>query len=199
MAIYGVAITKKVTFRLAPQEFSNVYHYSTSGVLGGADAESLIDQLKTIETSLHAADVTFVRGRVWTSGGSPASNVMVKEKALSGTGNQINDSSMDRERAVLAQWPAGVNNRGRPVYLRKWYHSCGAVAGVTWGSSIHANTGPISDPNRATIAAQVDNVEDITAGAHNLTLVAKSGRTRTGPLAIYKWLEHHQLGDQWRG
>lgn len=200
MAVHGLSITKRVLFRGFQQEFSNVYHYYHSTELDGTEADSLIDAVKAIEVGLHSTDVTFVVGRCWSAGGSSAANAMISEKALSGTGTQATNASMDRERAVLAQWPAGVNTRGRPVYLRKWYHSCGGIAGVNFAAAaIHQNTQEIASADRTTIAAAVDAVEEVVVNAKNMQLVAKSGRLRTGPLAIYRWLEHHQLGDKWRG
>lgn len=199
MPIYAVSITKRVSFRGANQEFSNVYHYDYSGALGQADADALIDAIKAIEVPLHSSDVTFVLGRVWTAGGSPAANQMVAEKALSGTGSQAVIGEMDRERAVLAQWPAGLNVLGRPVYLRKWFHSCGNCNAVSFSAAIFQNTAAISDANRNTIQAKVNELRQVTANAKTFNLCAKSGRLSTAPAVIYKWLEHHQLGDQWRG
>lgn len=197
MGIIGVSITKRVSYRESTQEFSNVYFYEITPVpTNAAAADPIIDEVKAYEVPLHSTEVTFVRGRLWTAGGSPAANEMISQKNLSGTGNQAPNSSLDRERAVLAYWPAGVDSRGKPVFLRKWYHSCGGCAGVAFVAGEMQQTVSLTSTKRDQIAAAVNDVEIIQGGAG--TLRAESGRQRTGNILIHKFLEHHQLGDQWR-
>lgn len=199
MVLYGCSITKRVSFRGANQEFTNVYHYDFSNIIGAADGNDLINDLKGVETSLHSTDVTFVLGRVWSAGQSPGQNQMLTEVTLSGTGNQSTNISMSREMAFLVQWPAGINIRGRPVYLRKWYHSCGALNGINPSGGTMQNTTQFTGPNLAAIEAGVSGVRNVTAGANAGQLASASGRLTTGAAQAYPWLEHHQLGDMWRG
>lgn len=197
MPIVGVSITKKCTFRGADQEFSNVYYYSgpTPGV---ADADALAAAVKADEVQFHSGDVTFVRYRVWTAGGSMAANNMISQGTLSGLGSQAAIATMDRERAVLVSWPAGVSNTGKPVYLRKWFHSCGICAGVTFGTSQLQNTAQIATADRTAIATAAGSLVSQVVGGNTYALVAKSGRSMSGGAICHKYLEHHQLGDQWR-
>lgn len=194
----GISITKKVSFRLVQQEFSNVYHYQLETAVTAPD-EELVDAIVATEKKLHAPDVTFVRGQVWSADGTPAQNAMRYEKALSGVGLGLNNTSHDRERAVLAMWPAGVNSRGKPVYLRKWFHSCGSVQGWDFGANVLQNTAEIPLATRQGIAAIVDELTTI-GSLSAWHICAASGRepaTGTGP-SIHRFLEHHQMGDAWR-
>jgi hypothetical protein len=202
MARIGIAITKSVAFRNGTQEFTNTYYYENGGALPDeAGAEALIDQAVSIEKGFHASTVSFIRGRCWSQIGTPAQNNMIHQKNLSGTGSATGDSSMDRERAFLFRWRAGNDSRGNPVYLRKWYHSCGqfGTASGVIGSSIHANTAGFSNAVRDAMEVLVAALVVLTPAGGNWSLVAKSGRTRddTTPTA-HQFLEHHQLGDQWR-
>lgn len=197
MASYGVSITKKVAFRGADQEFSNVYHYS-GATLSVADATALATAIKAIEVPLHSTDVTFVRYRVWTTGGGQADNQMVAQGNLSGAGTQGVGSSHDRERAVLIRWAAGFDTRGHQVYLRKWFHSGGSCAGVAFGSTQLQNTGQIATADRTTIANAANALKQVTVSANNYALIAESGRAALGNAECHQYLEHHQLGDMWR-
>lgn len=197
MARYGISIVKRVSFRNALQEFANVYHYNGPAVDDTA-LDLLLQQIRDFETVFFSTDVTFVRGLLWTTGGGPATNEMRVQKAFGGTGNQATLASMDVERAVLVQWPAGKNIRGRPVYLRKWFHSCGVCSSVSFGAGVLKQTTAISDPDRNLIALTAANFVTVNMPSGQYQLCANSGRQTSGPGVTYKWLEHHQLGDMWR-
>lgn len=205
MAQITISVLKRAAFKDATQEWANTYVYASAGALpDAAAAEALIDEVVAQEKLFHSTDVTFVEGRCWSSGGTPASNEMIFQKALTGLGAAGTDSSLDRERAVLVQWPAGVDSLGRKVYLRKWYHPCGNFGTVAWSAGNRANINSIASSSRTAIANYADVLSRI--GTPEVWgLVADSGRTRDGgilsatPPTAHKHLEHHQLGDQWRG
>ena len=198
MATYGLSIEKRMTFRGQPQHFSNVYYYK-GGIIGAADLSDLIDKVKAIEVDFHGSDVTFTRARGWSAGGGPAANEMMVDKVLSGTGGQANNTSMDRERAMLIQWAAGKDIRGRVVRLRKWYHCCGNCVGHIFTSGEMANTAAIPSTDLSLIEARADDLNTLNAGTNPMTLTSKSNRNiDSGQPKAYKWLEHHQLGDEWR-
>lgn len=206
MARIGISITKEIAFRDNQQEFSNVYYYGNGAGAnpGASDAEALLDALVALEKTFHSTLVSFVHGRLWSAGGTEQQNEMLAEKTLAGTGSTTPDANMDKERAYLMQWPAGVDSRGKEVFLRKWYHSCGVFPG---GPS-PVPGGVLSNATGFTVAqrtAMMGNADDIltlgVAGSPGWSLVSKVGRNVTGPASgdAYKYLEHHQLGDQWRG
>src|SRR5829696_8397343 len=121
MGLVGVSITKSTTFRGVAQEFSNTYYYDVVGTPNATVTEEIIDALVTKEKAKHGTPVTFVRAKGWSAGGTQAQNNMLVEKNLSGTGT-ITAGTADRERAFLVRFRAGQDSRGRPVYLRKWWH-----------------------------------------------------------------------------
>lgn len=207
MPQFAISITKRIAFRGGTQEFSNTYHYAGVGpMIDNLGGLNLIDQVVVEEKKFHSSLVSFVKGRCWSSGGTKEENQMIAEKVLTGTGSSAIHASLDPERAFLVQWPAGLDTRGRKVYLRKWYHSCGAFGTVTLASNILDQTGALSTANRNAIAAYADVLSRIgIGGSEDWGLVAESGRERDGgilsadPPVAHPWLEHHQLGDQWRG
>lgn len=194
--IIGLSVTKSVSFRLVQQEFTNVYHYSLPGAVTGP-WQSLLEEVKASEVGFHATDVSFIRGAVWSAGGSPAQNQMLFQESLSGTGNQAVNSTMDRERAVLIRWFAGFASNGKPVYLRKWYHCCGNFAGNTLAGTVIQNTGQISSAGRASIASAASAMNQIGA-VEAWDLCSASGRLWQAQPDCHPYLEHHQLGDMWR-
>lgn len=204
MALVGVSVTKRFAFRDGTQEFSNVYHYQWPGLDPGAPlAEECLDRVVTIERNLHATDTTFVVGRVWNAGGTQAQNDMIVEKTLTGTGNAgVSSSNFDRERAILFRWRAGTDSKGRPVYLRKWYHSNGFMdVTIAAPITIVENKTGFTTSERTNLKAKVAGLNPLVfnGGAIAADLVSAKGRNVSGELECHKYLEHHQLGDQWRG
>lgn len=202
MARVGVSITKSTAFRNSTQEFSNVYYYTDSGGTPSvSDADALIDALVTFEKPIHGTNVTFVRGRCWTQGGSPGTNNMISQKTLSGTGARSSVTSFDKERAFLFRLRAGNDSRGNPVYLRKWFHACGSLyAGQTVQSAWLDQTSAFGTTEENAMNLIIDPVKNISAAGRTWSLCSKSGRNFDSGQGFksHKYLEHHQLGDQWR-
>lgn len=200
MARVGVSITKRAVFRDSTQEFSNVYHYTYTGLNPGATlAQAIVDNIVPIEKTMHSTAVTFMRARVWSAGGTVSENQMIYQGNLTGTGSLTASTVLDKERAILLQWPAGFDSRGHPVYLRKWYHSdCSAIGGVTISNPMVQNASGFSSSQRASIAALAAELDNLTVNAQSMQLCAESGRVAEGNATCHPYLEHHQLGDQWR-
>jgi hypothetical protein len=200
VARFGFTITKRVSFRLFQQEFSNTYYYQRA-LWTPADSylSTLIDEIVTTEKKVHSTDVTFVRGQCWSADLGPVGNQMRVQKDLTGTGLGGTNSSYDRERALLIRWPAGKDIRGRNVYLRKWFHSCGELQGavVVATSAVLQNTAEISVANRNTVAAIAEELRELGT-TELIGLCSKNGRETTGGAQCHRFLEHHQLGDAWR-
>lgn len=201
MARVGVSITKSVAFRNATQEFSNVYYFEVGSLPNETEAGSLIVALSALEKGWHSSLVTFVRGRLWSQGGSPGTNNMIAQVNLSGTGARTAISGMDKERAFLFRIRAGNDSRGNPVYLRKYFHACGQfVSGAGVGSSILENSAGFTTAERNAQVAAMNTIRSITDSGKTYTLCAKSGRNfdSGADFVAHPYLEHHQLGDQWR-
>lgn len=197
MPKYGVAIEKSVSFRGVQQPFSNRYHYE-GATMTPAQATQLAQNVAGQEKVLHSTDVSFKYFRVWLDTGNKATSEMVAQGNLSGVGQSASSPTMDRERAVLIQWRAGSDSRGRPVFLRKWYHVCGQFGSFTFQGGHLQNTLAFTTSERNTINQAAGGLEVVSDGADAKTLAAPPGRQRTGQAQVHPYLEHHQLGDQWR-
>src|SRR5215217_6668005 len=118
MGLLGVSITKGTSFRGVTQEFGNTYYYDVVGTPNATVANEVIDALVTKEKAIHASSVSFIRAKAWSAGGTNAQNSMLVQKNLSGAGAIAPATGVDKERAFLIRFRAGVDSRGRPVYLR---------------------------------------------------------------------------------
>lgn len=201
MTRIGISITKSTAFRNSTQEFSNVYYYDgLTGTPSSSDASDLIDQVVTREKTFHSGAVTFVRGRLWVQTGSQATTEMILQKNLSGVGSRTTVQG-DKERAFLFRLRAGVDSRGNPVYLRKWFHACGEfVSAQGIPSTVVDNSTGWTQSQRDAQVAQMNAIGGIGSGATQGVLCSKNGRLATAGATwqAHQYYEHHQLGDQWR-
>jgi hypothetical protein len=202
VARVGISITKSCAFRNSTQEFSNVYFYDGLSLTPSpAQADALIDEAVTREKTWHSTGVTFVRGRCWLQTSDKATTEMISQKNLSGTGSGgAPTANMDRERAWLFRLRAGVDVRGNPVYLRKWFHTLGGFGAASVSQSILEQTGANSQATRDTAVGVMNSIGSIGSGVTAGVLCAKSGRLPTAGQvwSCHAYLEHRQLGDQWR-
>jgi len=185
------------------QVFANVYFYSapTIALVDGAGQNAMIDEIVAKEKEIHSINVGFLRARLWnTQSGSQSGNQMRVDKALTGVGQRTNRGDMDRERAVLVQVEAGVNSRGRPVFLSKYWHTCAEPAAITLATTVLENTAGLSQAARDYWAGKFNDLLSLEiAGQSIATLTSQTMRTITGAARCHPFLEHHQLGDKWRG
>lgn len=169
-----------------------------TGDLAGLEAG--LDEIVAQEKAMHSTAVTFVRGRLWSQLGSPAENNMLVDKALSGPGALGHDADASREMAFLIRKRAGVDSRGRPVYLRKYYHLLAStIAGVSISGGMRANTTELPSAVRSALETFFDSITSFSAGGASWSIRAKGGRAADGATQAHRWYEHHQLGDEWRG
>lgn len=198
----GCSLTKSSSYRGASQEFSNVYFYEALNYPTVAEADQIIDAIAAIEKTFHSSAVTYVRGRLWKQTGDKATSEMISQKNLSGTGARTFDAQLDKERAFLFRLRAGVDSRGNPVYLRKWYHACGQfVSGQLVNDAVKANTGGWTTTERTAQVSAMNTIGDAGGGQGlALKLCSKKGRLPDAGAtwSAHQYLEHHQLGDQWR-
>jgi hypothetical protein len=192
---------KRCAYRLGTQHFSNVYYFDTPiAATNLTDLELLVDEVVAKEKAVFSTAVTFVQGRLWSQIGTPTQNNMLIDKTLSGTGALGSHADMDRERAFLIRLRAGVDSRGRPVYLRKYYHLLvGIIGGAAISGAMLAQTAELSSGQRTALEVFMNSLASFTVNGQSVNLVSKNGRGITGSTQAHRFLEHRQLGDEWRG
>jgi hypothetical protein len=202
MARFGVNILMRTAFRNGIQHFGNTHYYDDPlGTPALSTLEALVDDIVAKYKSKHSSNITFVRGRLWSQIGTPSQNQMLVDKPLTGTGSAAPISGLDRERAYLIRFRAGVDSRGRPVYLRKWWHLDANIGGGSVGATQQSQQGELDAATRAGVEALGESIKQIAVGTptHTFNLVSKGGRVIDGATNAHRWLEHHQFGEEWRG
>jgi hypothetical protein len=196
MAVYAVSITKQVPYRGGIQPFSNVYHYKTT-LAQFLDDSAIVDDLVAAEKLVHASNVTFLTGRVWgPTDSTPQASVTRLIKDLSGTGSLSPATDTSPEMCILCVWPLGrYGLRNRPQFLRKWIHPC-SIAGTTAGQ--RGQTSKLTNPMEPFTTYINDVTEADSLAGDAVDLCSPTGHEPTGAGRVYDWVEHHQLGDQWR-
>lgn len=197
----GVSITMSVPFRNSTQEFSNVAYYEVLSTPTSAEANTIIDNLTSLLKTFHGTNVTFVRGRLWSQVGTTAQNQMIVQKNLTGTGARTPIASFDKERAFLFRLRAGNDSRGNPVYLRKWFHACAQfVSAQSVPATVLENSAGFSQADRDLQVAAMQAIGDANGSPLAPKICSKNGRLPDAGATwqAHNFLEHHQLGDQWR-
>ncbi len=191
MAVFGVAITKSMLWRGERQEFSNVYHLATLPGQTFLD-EGVIDQVVSLEKTIHSAGVLFLRGRTWgpTQDRDPLVSVTRSIKDVAGVGAASDTASMYKEAAILASWPLGrYGSKNRPQYLRKWYHTLSPLGYDLNGS----NALGVSSLALRDFLTAITSVK-VGAQTDGYEMVTETGREPISPAVLYPFLEHRQLG-----
>lgn len=193
MAIVAFSITKRFAFQaIGDERFSNIYHYDIDPVTG-EEAERFINFLQDAETPVHSTEVTFVEGRAWTVGGTPQENETLAIVDLTGTGSAEDDPAMYRECTWNVSWKTARENiLDRPVYLRKYLHSCSQMTATPDEGVSGGYLPQLADTNDA-LRTYAEQVAPLNVGGVEYPLTAPSGRRPTEPAEIDGYLDHHEL------
>jgi hypothetical protein len=205
---FGIQVEKSISYRGATQPFSNTYYYEIAAANTPADnpgvigvANDMLDDVVAAERAAHGTNVNFVMARCWSQIGTPSQNEMIVQRPLTGTGAVGSPpTSIDRERAFLVRFRAGSDSRGRPVYLRKWFHlDVSLIGGETITPGQLQQTAQLTTNQRNALQTLGNALKNITPGAGPVAeLVSKQGRQITGATTAHPYFEHHQLGEAWR-
>lgn len=136
MAKPGVTIVHAFDYRGNPnEEFSNTYHFTGSHPSDDAGWTSLIDALVDLEYLCLRDNVSYVRAYGYDDTDNDATFVY---DDLGGTGphatGALTSSSIQFAPGDCAAWcrwkTSRLNSKGKPIYLRKYFHSIGVNGGT---------------------------------------------------------------------
>lgn len=171
MAQPGVTLVKRFPYRGDPnEEFSNTYHFLGDPPSNPTDWLSLIDDLVTLEKACLLDICTYARAygysdtdndadfvKDWVSDGGGATGGIAVTTQIIASGDV----------AAWVRWKTDYNNsKGKPVYLRKYFHGIAILAGYddnydhvnaaqktaleTFGTAVNTTSGDwpgLSDPH----------------------------------------------------
>ncbi len=128
----SITIVKTFTYRGVPEEWSNRYHFSGSTPSNDAEWKSLADAIWTQERKMLRNSVSIAGAYGYVAGNessvyqvnyADAPNVIT-------AGTQTGGIQAPGDVAIWVRWKTDQRNtKGRPIYLRKYFHGIG-VTGV---------------------------------------------------------------------
>lgn len=192
MALMGISITKSVPFQGVGERFSNVYHYEHP-VADEAVAAAFIQRLVDIETFLHSPIVSFVEGRVWSAGGTPAENQTILIQDLNAVGIADTDPHMYRENCWVMSWKTGrPSATGKPVHLRKFFHGQSQYAAVPIEDVTNGQQ-PLPAAGVAFLQDAANNIQNLVVSGGTHPLTAPSGRKAVNAAKIDPFLQSREF------
>jgi hypothetical protein len=148
MAAPGITVVQTFTYRGAPEEWSNKFHFQGSAPANPADWRALADAFITLWKTTLTDVVSIVRVLCYENTDDPAVYTYTLA-SFSGNvpGTIVTGSSADLlesgDVAALLRWNTGrTSSRGKPVYLFKYLHGVMHASGArdTWRDTTVANT-----------------------------------------------------------
>lgn len=128
MAAPGITVVKSFTYRGAPEEWSNTYHFQGSAPSTPADWRSLVDDFLLLEKEVLWVVNTIERVICY----SDTDHSSAYSYDLSAYGGTIPGAYDPSTSAAIGQagdtvyecrWGTGrVTSKSKPIYLRKYYH-----------------------------------------------------------------------------
>lgn len=189
---FAVAITMRTPFHGAEEEFSNVFQYGGASPTP-AEATDLIAFLQTAMTPLFSQDVEFITGFAYEIGGTPAENDPIVRVDLSGVGSNQIGSDMYREVAYLVSARSSRPSAlGRPVYFRKWLHTCAPLGGTESAASANGSA-QISAEAKTELVGFMNSVISPLVGGIEYVMQSVNGGIAQTPAFAADYMEHRQF------
>lgn len=189
---FAVSITKRTPFQGMSEEFSNVYQYG-GPTPSEEDASLIIDYLADAEKSIFGNSVVYLTGFLYEIGGTPAENLPILRKDLAGTGLRADVPAIYREAAVMVYMrstrPSAL---GRPVYFRKWLHTC-AFDTTGQANAVIGGSQELSTAYRTEIEAWMEDVASPTVNGVEYVMASANGGIAQTPATCFRYLEHRQF------
>lgn len=134
----SITIVKSTTYRGSAEEFSNTYHFNGGTPADAAHWKALADAIIAEEKKIYRSDVTIVRAyghaagsviRAWGYDYAGGTGAIAGTAALT-----AGDVRMPGDAAAWIRWPTtALTSRGKPIYLRNYYHGVSADSNTLAG------------------------------------------------------------------
>jgi hypothetical protein len=128
----GIVLVKRFNYRGQNEEWSNKYHFTESPPANPTDWRTLIDALANKEKTVYSAGTHIVRAYGYSDTDNDAVfsvDYTALAEEIAGTFNEVGMSHAAGDAAVWVRWlTPDHNSRGKPIYLRKYFHGAEAEA-----------------------------------------------------------------------
>lgn len=129
-SVTGLTVTKSFPYRGdVTEEFSNTYHFKNAPPTTTAQWDGIRQSMVTAEQALFPASVKWTRVYGYNSNDPNAHHVYAFDYGAAGPPGAYIPSPADEhlmagDQAVCLAWKTDrLNSRGKPIYLRKYFHS----------------------------------------------------------------------------
>lgn len=128
MAAPGVVLYKTFTWRGNTEEWGNTYHFVGDPPSNAAGWRDLVDALISLEKHTLDESVTIERAICYENTDDPSVysyDLSAFAGVVPGTIDTVAIGAIRQEgtTAYMARWNTGrLNSKGRPIYLRKYFH-----------------------------------------------------------------------------
>lgn len=134
--VVGLTLIKKFTYRLdATEEWSNKYYFTGSVPADSTAWKALTDALATQEKTCYTNASQTVRAYGYNSDDLHASAVwswdyIAQGGAQAGTAISTGGNLMAGDQAAMLEWKTSrLSSKGKPIYLRKYFHCLNSATG----------------------------------------------------------------------
>lgn len=181
MASAGIVLVKKFTYRGALEEWSNRYHFSDTAPTTPAAWKTLVDALAAQEKTIYQADIRIIRAYCYTDTSQDAASTIDYTALGAEIPGTFSSGGVPPDPGDCAMWirwaTSATNSRGKPIYLRKYYH------GVVNSANTVGNDA-VNGPQKAALLALGNKLRDGTLT--DFTLCGPSGAA-AGVVAVSQW------------
>lgn len=134
VAAPGVVLYKTFTYRGAPEEWGNTYHFLGDPPATPADWRDLVDDLVALEKVILSTAVSIERAICYENTDDPSVysyDLTAFAGAVAGTYDTtaFGDVAQEGSSAYMVRWNTGRrSSRGKDIFLRKYWHPAISVA-----------------------------------------------------------------------
>lgn len=147
MAAPGVVVYKTFSYRGAPEEWGNTYHFVGDAPSTDSDWRDLVDALIDLEKEVLLDSITIERAICYADTDDPSVYSYDLAAFAGVVPGAISNSSLgatiqEGGSSYMARWNTGRRStKGKPIYLRKYWHP--ALSGGSGPDAVNATLVPI--------------------------------------------------------
>lgn len=177
-AVVGLTIVKKFTYRgNATEEFSNQYWLSGAVPADPAGWLALFNALVAQEKTVYSSRVSVIAGYGYDSDADNAHAVYVNDLAatpVAGTLVTGGVPSLPGDSAVLLSWKTSrLNTRGKPIYLRKYFHDAYSGASTVYDTILGAQSAALAAFGTKLMDGSFLDARKLRSRLHDETLLSR--------------------------
>jgi hypothetical protein len=121
---------KRFTYRGTTEEWSNIYHFTGTQPANSAAWTTIAAAMKNLEASVLPSNQTLTEWYAYNDGSETADFHGTHTSSNVGTLATTGGVILPGDAAVWVRWSTGeTNSRGKPIYLRKYFHGAIGTTG----------------------------------------------------------------------